>query len=195
MSTQRAGRKHDAASRTAAPNPVATDQPPADTGADTGAEDLRDSQEPDDLSTSQGPDDLLKIGTVATRLGISERTLRYYEEVGLLAPHLRRPGGCRRYGTADVERVQRIRELQSLMGFNLEEIRRVVTAEDRLRALREQFHNSPDRDQERLLAEADEVLKDLRTQVESKIGALAAFLEELDARLRRHQQRRSAVGS
>ncbi len=121
MSTQRAGRKHDAASRTAAPNPVASGQPPADATADAtaDAEGPRGGQKVGDLLTSQGPDDLLKIGTVATRLGISERTLRYYEEVGLLAPHLRRPGGCRRYGTADVERVQRIRELQSLMGFNL----------------------------------------------------------------------------
>ena len=197
MTTERARGQRAASGKTASPTPTASGQPPADAEADAtaDAEGPRGGQKVGGLLTSQGPDDLLKIGTVATRLGISERTLRYYEEVGLLAPHLRRPGGCRRYGTADVERVQRIRELQSLMGFNLEEIRRVVTAEDRLRALREQFHNSPDRDQERLLAEADEVLKDLRTQVESKIGALAAFLEELDARLRRHQQRRSAVGS
>ncbi|MGC8464012.1 MAG: MerR family transcriptional regulator [Acidimicrobiales bacterium] len=132
---------------------------------------------------------------MASRLGISERTLRYYEEVGLLTPHLRRPGGSRHYCAADVERVQRIRELQSLMGFNLEEIRRIVTAEDRLRALREQFRNSADHDQQHLLDEADDVLVDLRAQVESKIGALAAFLEELDARIRRHRERRSTSGS
>lgn len=90
-----------------------------------------------DAGGDQEPDGLLKIGVVAARLGISERTLRYYEEVGLLRPHQHHPGAGRRYCDADVERVQRIRELQGLMGFNLEEIRRIVAAEDRLRSLRE----------------------------------------------------------
>jgi DNA-binding transcriptional MerR regulator len=144
-----------------------------------------------ELGNDQEPDGLLKIGTVAARLGISERTLRYYEEVGLLRPYLHRPGASRRYCDADVERVHRIRELQNLMGFNLEEIRRIVAAEDHLRALRERFHNSAGDDQQNLLDEADEVLMDLRTQVEHKIGLLTGFLEELDARIRRHRDRRS----
>lgn len=143
------------------------------------------------LGDDQDPDGLLKIGTVAARLGISERTLRYYEEVGLICPYLHRPGASRRYCAADVERVRRIRELQNLMGFNLEEIRRIVAAEDRLRALRERFHNSAGDDQQHLLEEAGEVLTDLRAQVQHKIGLLTGFLEELDARILRHRDRRS----
>ena len=135
---------------------------------------------------------LLKIGAVAARLGISERTLRYYEEVGLLHPHLHDPGTSRRYCDADVERVQRIRELQALMGFNLEEIRRFVAAEDRLRLLREQFRKSDD-DQQHVLEEAGEVLMDLRAEVEAKIEALTGFRELLDIRIRRHQDRSSAL--
>lgn len=146
-----------------------------------------------DLGDDQEPDGLLKIGTVAARLGISERTLRYYQEVGLIRPYLHRPGASRRYCEANVERVQRIRELQNLMGFNLEEIRRIVAAEDRLRALRERFHNSAGDDQQHLLEEADEVLTDLRSQVENKIGLLTGFLEELDARIRRHRDRRATI--
>ncbi|MDA8311190.1 MAG: MerR family transcriptional regulator [Actinomycetota bacterium] len=136
-------------------------------------------------------DGLLKIGAVAARLGISERTLRYYEEVGLLRPHLHHPGASRRYCDADVERIQRIRELQGLMGFNLEEIRRIVAAEDRLRLLRERFYEGGDDDQRRIHEEAGEVLLDLRAQVEAKIGLLSGFLEQLDARIRRHQDRSS----
>lgn len=148
-----------------------------------------------ELGGDQEPGGLLKIGTVAARLGISERTLRYYEEVGLLRPSVHHPGASRRYCAADVERVQRIRELQGLMGFNLDEIRRIVAAEDRLRSLRERFHNSADDDQQHVLEEAGEVLMDLRAQVEAKIGALTGFLEQLDARIRRHQDRRSTPGS
>jgi DNA-binding transcriptional MerR regulator len=139
----------------------------------------------------QEQDELLKIGAVAAQLGISERTLRYYEEVGLLHPHVHQPGASRRYCDADVERIRRIRELQALMGFNLEEIGRIVAAEDRLRSLRERFRKGAD-DQERVLDEAGDVLMDLRAQVEAKITALTDFLEELDARIRRHQARVSA---
>lgn len=138
------------------------------------------------------PTGLLKIGTVAARLGISERTLRYYEEVGLLRPAVHEPGGSRRYCDADVERVQRIRELQNLMGFNLEEIRSVVAAEDRLRSLRDRFRHSANEEQQHIFEEADQVLTDLRTQVETKVRLLTDFLQQLDARIQRHKDRQSA---
>ncbi|MGH9116231.1 MAG: MerR family transcriptional regulator, partial [Acidimicrobiales bacterium] len=64
---------------------------------------------------------LLSIGRAAARLGVSERTLRYYEEIGLLSPAGHTPGRIRRYSEADMARVERIRELRDLMGFNLDE--------------------------------------------------------------------------
>jgi len=59
---------------------------------------------------------LLPIGEAATRLGVSTRTLRYYEELGLVAPSGRTQGGSRRYAEPDVERVQHVRELQQVLG-------------------------------------------------------------------------------
>lgn len=52
----------------------------------------------------------MRIGELARRTGVNQRLLRYYEEQGLLRP-VRRPSGYREYGTADVERVRRIRVL------------------------------------------------------------------------------------
>jgi MerR family transcriptional regulator, thiopeptide resistance regulator len=63
----------------------------------------------------------LKIGEIAGRAGVSVRTLRYYEEIGLLAPSERTASGHRLYGPMDVQRLQQIRSLQQL-GLNLSEV-------------------------------------------------------------------------
>ena len=63
----------------------------------------------------------LKIGEVAQRAGVSVRTLRYYEEIGLLIPTERTASGHRLYGPTAVERLQQIRSLQQL-GLNLSEV-------------------------------------------------------------------------
>ncbi len=130
------------------------------------------------------------IGEVASRADVSERTLRYYEEVGLLVPAAHQPGHNRRYCDADVRRVLRIRELQSLMGFNLDEIRNVISAEDRLDALRTRYRGGADAtEQKALLEEAERVLEGVRGEVTAKLERLSAFLAELDERIERHRRR------
>jgi DNA-binding transcriptional MerR regulator len=71
--------------------------------------------------------DLLKIGDFARFADTNLRTLRYYEELGLLAPASRSKGGFRYYRRGDIHRVQRIRELQEL-GLHLEQIRELLSA-------------------------------------------------------------------
>jgi len=148
-------------------------------------------------SHAEGPDEtqerdeqLHGIGAVAAQTGVSERTLRYYEEIGLLTPRDHSPGGMRRYCSADIERVRRIRELQTLMGFNLEEIRKVIAAESRLSSLREDFRASSDREHQReVLDEALQALDELRGAANAKIAALQGFLADLDERFARHRRR------
>lgn len=65
--------------------------------------------------------DLLKIGDFARKAQTNLRTLRYYEEIGLLAPALRSEGGFRYYRATDINRVHMIRNLQDL-GLQLEQI-------------------------------------------------------------------------
>lgn len=142
-----------------------------------------------DAQTREERQDLVGIGAVAARVGVSGRTLRYYEEVGLLHPTDHRPGGSRRYCEADVERVWRIRDLQGLMGFNLVEIRAVISAEDRLDVLRDRYRSTVGRDdRRRLLEEGVRALEDLRAQVAAKVAGLEEFLAELDAKVSRHRQ-------
>src|SRR2546429_3866230 len=70
------------------------------------------------------------IEQVATRTGMTKRTLRYYEEVGLLAPTDRTEGNYRRYSEVDVQHLERIKELRDLLGFSLSDIREILSAED-----------------------------------------------------------------
>lgn len=63
----------------------------------------------------------LHIGVVAERTGLSLRTLRHYDEVGLLRPSARSEGGFRLYTAADVDRLLLIRRMKPL-GFTLEEM-------------------------------------------------------------------------
>jgi DNA-binding transcriptional MerR regulator len=131
----------------------------------------------------------LPIGQLAGQLGVSTRTLRYYEELGLLHPSGRSPGGARRYSEADAERLARVRELQEVMGFNLDEIRAILTAEDRLDALRVEFERGVRRDRHRqMLEEAMAINDQLREQVLAKRARLDGFLHHLDEKAARYQK-------
>ena len=138
---------------------------------------------------------MLRIGAVAERTGVSERTLRYYEEIGLIVLAAHPGGGTRRYQEQDVARVERIRELQSVMGFNLCEIREIMAAEDRLEALRGQYHSESEPAKRELLPqlldEAIGVLTAILVQVDAKSEKLALFRSDLAHRIERFEQLRA----
>lgn len=131
----------------------------------------------------------LRIGEAAARVGVSSRTLRYYEELGLLTPSGRTPGGARRYTDDDIARLEHIRELQELMGFNLDEILAVMRIEDRLAKLRAEWQagRPPERRAE-MIEEALRHNADLRARVEAKIARLGAFLDSLDEKRERYRR-------
>lgn len=73
----------------------------------------------------------MQIGDVAERTGLSLRTIRYYEEEGLIAPAARTAGGFRLYTEADSARLQLIRKIKPL-GFSLDETRDLLYILDQL---------------------------------------------------------------
>lgn len=81
--------------------------------------------------TSSDPDRLLQIGEVAERVGLSLRTVRYYEEMELLVPETRSEGGFRLYTEEQVDRLALIKQMKPL-GFSVQEMRDVVLARDTL---------------------------------------------------------------
>ncbi|ADP79707.1 MerR family transcriptional regulator [Pseudofrankia inefficax] len=136
---------------------------------------------------------LLAIGPASREVGVSVRSLRYYEEMGLLTPSGRTSGGNRLYGPDDLARVRRIRELQQLLGFNLDEVRAILGHEDRLARVRQDWAVASTEDRVSLLDEAREVYLNLRDQVEGKIKGLVSFRDELDARVARNDRLRETL--
>jgi MerR family transcriptional regulator, repressor of the yfmOP operon len=128
-----------------------------------------------------------RIGEVAAQAGVSTRTLRYYEELGLLEPSGHSPGGARRYGEDDVQRLLRVRELQTVMGFNLDQIKRIVASEVRLRQLKREYHRGGLNRQRELLTEAMELNDLLREEVRDKLTRTQGFLEDLNAKAVRYR--------
>jgi DNA-binding transcriptional MerR regulator len=82
----------------------------------------------------------LRIGDVAKLAGTTPRTIRYYEEIGLLAvAGGREPGAHRTYAEADVERLTELLRLKDLLGVSLEELKALVEAEGARASLREEW--------------------------------------------------------
>jgi DNA-binding transcriptional MerR regulator len=134
---------------------------------------------------ASGP--LLGIGAAAKRLGVSERALRYYQQLGLIVPASTTPGGLRRYSQGDLARVERIVELKTLLGLNLDEVALVLRNEDRMAQIRLTYHDERTSADERrqLTRECLALQEDLRATVEAKRAALDTFLADLDARIAR----------
>ncbi len=130
---------------------------------------------------------LLSIGAAAARAGVTERALRYYQQLGLLEPSAHTKGGMRRYSLADLDRVARIRELQALLGLNLDEIAHVLRNEDRTAEIRAAYFDEGTDETERrhLVEESMGLACELRRTVYAKAAALQAFLADLDARISR----------
>jgi DNA-binding transcriptional MerR regulator len=154
--------------------------------AGTGRKEPRTEQE---QARPERTNDLLSIGVAAGLLGVSERVLRYYQQLGLITPCGRTPGGMRRYSEEDLARVARIRELQSLLGLNLDEIALVLRNDDRIAQIREAYHDERTGAEERLglARECLALQEQLRVTVESKRAALDKFLADLDARIARNR--------
>lgn len=71
----------------------------------------------------------MQIGEVASRTGLSVRTVRYYDEVGLVSPSARSAGGFRLYTTTDVERIELIKALRAL-DLPMEQMKELLSAVD-----------------------------------------------------------------
>ena len=139
------------------------------------------------VPAGDGQEHLVGIGAAAEKAGVSQRALRYYQELGLLTPCGCTPGGLRRYSEDDLARVARIRQLQVLLGLNLDEIAIVLRGEDRMAEIRLAYHDEETSCAERreLVRESLALQQDLRATVEAKRQGIEGFLTDLDARITR----------
>jgi MerR family transcriptional regulator, repressor of the yfmOP operon len=133
----------------------------------------------------------LRIGDVAKAVGTTPRTIRYYEEIGLLPEAPARPSGRHRlYTEAEVERLREVMRLKDLLGLSLEELKTLLSAEEARAQLRAQLrlHDvAPDRRRELLneaLGHIDRQLALVRKRSQ-ELGKLEHELSETRKRARR----------
>lgn len=119
-------------------------------------------------------EETMQIGKLADRTGMSIRSLRHYDEIGLLVPTARTEGGFRLYTFEDEERLLLIRRMKPL-GYSLEQMRELLDVVDELEAHPEDTENRARLDEIR--AEALERQAKLRKQV----AAADEFVERLAA--------------
>jgi DNA-binding transcriptional MerR regulator len=134
--------------------------------------------------------DMHQIGEVASQVGLSLRTIRYYEEVGLVVPSGRTQGGFRLYTDSDIDRLLLIKQMKPL-DFTLDEMRDLLT-------LRADLANAYGRGAEELVerlvmyaAAAGERCKRLREQLDN----VEQFSNQLRSEIRSHRRRMKSGAS
>ena len=126
---------------------------------------------------------LLRIAEVADATGLTPRSIRYYEEVGLLAPAARSEGAYRLYDTDDLERLRFIRGLRDDAGFSLAEIGQLLEDEQARARTRARFRTATDPDERRAaVADALERLDRQVTTLRAKRDRLDAMISDGGAR-------------
>jgi DNA-binding transcriptional MerR regulator len=135
---------------------------------------------------------LLRIGDVARLAGTTPRTIRYYEEIGLLPETPARPSGRHRlYTEAEVERLREVMRLKHLLGVSLEELKTLLTAEEARAEVRAQLRREdvePERRRE-LLAESLSHIERQLELVEHRALELSKLKEELSQTRQRVRRR------
>ncbi len=149
------------------------------------ADDASDDASAD--ASGEAPEErFLRIDEVARRTNLTKRTLRYYEELGLLEPAQRSEGNYRLYSESDVRALEHIKAMRDLLGLELKEIRELVAAELERERIRRQWQ--ADSNLEWRLTALDEVEQVARRELELLQERLAG-LEEMRGRLLERMER------
>ncbi len=150
---------------------------------------MTDGKHPD---TDEQP--LYTIEQVATRTGFTKRTLRYYEELGLLPPAGRTEGNYRRYGESDIQRLEYIKKLRDLLGFSLTDIGKLLEVRDERDQIKIAFKHETDAVTKiAQLDRSDELIHTQIQLIEQKLAGLEQMRATLNEQLERHKQRRKEL--
>ena len=118
---------------------------------------------------------LLRIQEVAADTGLTARSIRYYEEVGLLEPAARSEGDYRLYDADDLERLRFIKGLRDDAGFSLAEIGQILGDEAARTRNRQRFRSTDDP------AERKAVLRDGMARIDRQIATLRAKIDRVES--------------
>jgi len=136
--------------------------------------------------TSQLEERSYRIGEVAEIVGVTTRTIRYYEELGLLGAQATRTKGVhRQYTEADVTRLRELIRMRDLLGLSLHELVALAEAEEARAELRQRWASDPtDAERRRILDASIPLVERQLELVRARQRTLSEFRSELEAKLR-----------
>ncbi len=134
-----------------------------------------------DTTTDDTP--LLRIQEVAAEVGLTARSIRYYEEIGLLEPAARSDGDYRLFDASDLDRLRFIKSLRDDAGFSLAQVGQLLEDEAARERNRERYQQTSDPAERRAML--DDAMSRVERQLEtlrSKADRIAAMIEDVEAR-------------
>ena len=146
------------------------------------------------MTRAPAPSTLRRIGDAAEATGLTQRTIRYYEELGLLKPAAHLSGGNRRYDDEDLERLQLIKRLREVVGLSLADIHTFLETETERRALSREYYATTDSARQvELLGRVQPILQRRVDLLERKLASVEALLDEDRQRLNRVRELRERL--
>jgi DNA-binding transcriptional MerR regulator len=126
---------------------------------------------------------LLRIQEVAEETGLTPRSIRYYEELGLLRPAARSEGAYRLYDTSDLEQLRFIKGLREDAGLSLADISQILEDEESRRRTRAALKATDDpAERRRILLERLASIEGLHGRLAAKLARLQAMFDDVEAR-------------
>ncbi len=131
---------------------------------------------------------LLRIQEVAADVGLTARSIRYYEEIGLLKPAARSQGDYRLYDSDDIERLRFVKGLRDDAGFSLAEIGQLLEDESARVRIRARLQATRD------VAERKQLLIDGIARVDRQVATLRRKVQRLETMIADAEARRAHLG-
>ncbi|AKF92280.1 MerR family transcriptional regulator [Brevibacillus laterosporus] len=116
-----------------------------------------------------------KIDEVTKQIGVTKRTLRYYEEIGLIKPPIRTEGKIRLYSSDDIRNIKKILEAREVLGFSLTELQHFIS-------LKEEMERAYENEDVQASVHADRLHTLLEAQVDmltEKMKRMESFRQDL----------------
>lgn len=130
-----------------------------------------------------------KIEEVAKRTKLTKRTIRYYEEVGLIDAPKRTQGGIRLYTDEDVEKIEKLVLIRDVLGFSLEELQKYMAYQKVIDQLRNEYRTAEElKAKKSTLLEIVNGIREEKKLIDEKLTRMLKFKQELDQYEERVQQ-------
>jgi DNA-binding transcriptional MerR regulator len=132
---------------------------------------------------------LYKIDEVAKECGLTKRSIRYYEEIGLISPPERSEGGFRLYSDLHIERLKKIMNVRDVLGFSLQEVQEYMAISEAFEEFRLQYRENKEKmnedERKKSLVGAEEVLAQQLKMIDEKLKKMNDIRDEMNVMYQR----------